>query len=110
MFWFLLILIISGLLYSAFHLMNYQAVLEDARSRIHDLEMRVQKFEKAVDQERRQGRNVAEKLSLSKETESELKNEITLTAARVQEEQKKENELEMNMYKQEFKRNKQRKY
>lgn len=110
MLWFLLILIIAGLLYSAFNLMNYQAVLEDARSRIRDLEMTVQKFEKAVENEQKQGRLVAEKLSVSKETESELKNEITLTVTRVQEEQKKENELEMNMYKQEFKRNKQRKY
>jgi hypothetical protein len=110
MFWFLLILIISGLLYSAFHLMNYHAVLEDARSRIGELEMTVQKFAKAVEQERRKGRDIAEMLSLSKGTESDLKNEITLTVARVQEEQKKESELEMDMYKQEFKRNKQRKY
>ena len=110
MFWFLLILIIAGLLYSAFHLMNYQAVVEDARSRIGELEMTVQKFAKAVEQERKNGRNIAEILSLSQKTELELKNEITLTAARVQEERNKENELEMNMYKQEFKRNKQRKY
>ena len=110
MFWFLLILIIAGLLYSAFHLMNYQAVLEDARSRIGELEMTVQKFAKAVEQEHKKGRDIAEIISVSKETESDLKNEISLTAARVQEERKKENELEMDMYKQEFKRNKQRKY
>lgn len=108
MFMFLISLIIASILYIIYGLKNYSESLEDQQNVIRGLESKAEKYNKAVEQEREQNRAVVELLRKAKGTESELKHEIALTATQVKMAQKRESELEMNMYKQEFKRSRQR--
>lgn len=110
MFWFLMVLIAACLAYLLFAAKHYQISLSEALSRIERLENQAEKMENGVAKERARGRQMAELLRVIRETESELKNEITLTSAQAKDAQKRESELEMDMYKKEFKRNKQRGY
>ena len=110
MFWFLVVLIVAGISYAIYDIKDYQIGVEDGKNRIKVLESRADKFERTVAQEQKKNREANDPLALCRETESELKNEITLRGAQVQSAQKQEAELEMNMYKQEFKKSKQRKY
>lgn len=110
MFWFLMVLIAACMVYLLFSAKSYQISLGKARSRIERLENQAEKMEKGVAREEARRRQMAELLRVIRETESELKNEITLTSAQAKEAQKRETELEMDMYKKEFKRNKQRGY
>jgi len=110
MFWFLIVLIAAGLIYSLYDIKNYQASLEDARGRIQILEAKADKFDKTVAIEKKKNRDIVEMLRQSREIEAELKNEYALTMAQVKTEQRRESELEMDMYKKEFKSNKQRNY
>ena len=110
MFWFLLVIIAASLAYMLYGVKNYQISLEDAQSRIAILEAKAEKMENGVEQERMRTREISELLRVSRETESELKSVIALTAAQVKDAQRRESELEMDMYKKEFKRSKQRGY
>lgn len=110
MFWFLIVLIAAGLIYSLYDIKSYQVNLEDARGRINVLEAKADKFGKTVAGEQKKNRDIVEMLRQTREIESELKNEYALTLAQVKTEQKRESELEMDMYKKEFKRSKQRGY
>ena len=107
---FLLVLILVSLLYCAYLASEYKIALEEAQSRIQALEQKPDKFGKAVGAERKLAAQLSTRLEAIRQTESDLKNEIVLTATQAQEAKKRETELEMDMYKQEFKRNKQKKY
>lgn len=109
-FWFLLILIATCLVYLTFVFRTYKDSLEDVQAHITNLEAKAEQMEQAVEQERAKNREVNELLRTCRDHESELKNEIALTSAQVKAAQKKETELEMDMYKKEFKRSKQRGY
>jgi len=108
MFMFLISLIIASLLYIVYAIKNYSETLEDQQNIIKGLESKAEKYEKAVEQEREQNQAVVDLLRKSKDRESELKHEIALTSTQVKMAQKRESELEMDMYKQEFKRSRQR--
>jgi hypothetical protein len=110
MFWFLWAIIIAGSCYAFYDINLYSVKLADARDRINALQAKSEKLEKVASLEARKKREMEENLRLCRETEAEMKTEIALTISQFQTAQKQETELEMDMYKKEFKRSKQRKY
>ena len=110
MVWFLIVLIVASIVYMVSVVGNYNSTLAESQGKIRDLEQQSALLEKTVVHEREaiaQKRKLLEGLN---EASNEMKQEIFLTDTKLKMAQKEESDLEMNMYKHEFKRSKQRGY
>ena len=110
MVWFLIVLIVACVVYMISVVASYNSALAEAQDVIRNLEQQAEALEKTVSQEREAIGQRRARLEDLNETTSDMKQEIFLTDSKLKLAQKEENDLEMSMYKQEFKRSKQRGY
>lgn len=108
MVWFLMALILGSFIYTVSIVMKYQADMAEGKDLILTFENQVDKLGKMIQHEKSLGQQLSEKLEQARKTSADLKNEITLVDAQINMGKQRETSLEMDMYKKEFKRSKQR--
>lgn len=110
MIWIMVGLIVVGLVYTVAVLTKYNAAMRVAQTKIKSLEKKSIDLDKTVKHEQTITGQIADQVKDLKNEESELKLEIAVTTQKLKTAQIQESSLEMDMYKHEFKKSKQRSY
>ena len=105
MLWVLVGLILGALVYAVSIIGEYNVFLKEIQPRIELMERRAEKFEKGADAEGVIIKKVRERLTTSKAEFAQLQQEITAIALKMKTAKAEEEKLEMESYKQDFKRN-----
>ncbi|MDP6777200.1 MAG: hypothetical protein QGI83_10590 [Candidatus Latescibacteria bacterium] len=104
--WLYVVVLLAFIIYTVYVIGDYNTFLREEQPRIERIEGRADKLGQAADGEALLRDQVAGRVAEAKALVSELKNTITATQREVQTEQGREQDLEMDMYKSEFKRSK----
>ena len=110
MLWLMVGLIVVAVIYVVSVLTKYNSSMRIVQNKIGTLEKKTAQLEKAV---KREGGLTQQKIELVRDLrslEADLKQELALTEQKLKTAQMQESNLEMDMYKREFKKSKQRSY
>jgi|GEM_PF-3958516 len=110
MIWLMVGLSISALVYVATVITKYNTTQRVIQSKIMSLEKKSKRLDKQVKHEQKVTLQKTDIVRGLKDEEAALKQEVALTVQKLKTAQMQEGNLEMDMYKQEFKKNKQRSY
>ena len=106
MLWAYVVVILGAIIYVVYVIGDYNTYLKEEQPRIERFESRAEKLGQAADGEALLRDQVVARVAEAKELVAELKNTISAAQREVQGEAEREQTLEMDMYKSEFKRSK----
>lgn len=104
--WIYVALLLACIIFTVYVIGDYNTYLREEQPRIERIEGRAEKLGQAADGEALVRDQVAARVAEAKELVAEMKNTIAAAQREVQSEQGREQELEMDMYKSEFRRSK----